>query len=508
MIGDTILELKNITKIFPGVKALDNVDFRIREGEINALIGENGAGKSTLIKIITGVYKQNEGKMFVNGKEVSFNSTRDAFSAGINVVHQERNLFPTFTVAENIMVEHYSDKMLKRVDQREINKSAEKYIEMVGLKVPPDKSVEGLSAGQQQLVEIAKALSSEAKIILLDEPTASISVNEAQMLIELVKKLREQGISFIFVSHKIEEIFQLADTVTVLRDGRNVLSLDSGEISSPIKDMTRDELITRMVGRTKEFQATKSRKFDNADVVLEVKELKSVDSPKPKSFQLRKGELLGWYGLVGAGRTEFARAIIGYDPVRGGEVFVNGEKVKAKSISQIQNKYKICYLSENRKEEGLFLDHNVKNNITSAILKKMKGFLFFLNMKKEQEVAQKFVKELQVKTPSLKQTVRNLSGGNQQKVCISKGLAMEPEVLIIDEPTVGIDIKTKAEIHRIMYDLTTQGKSVICITSDMPEMVQIADRIIVFKDGSIMGELENTRNYDVMSKEIMNLIMK
>ncbi len=508
MIGDTILELKNITKIFPGVKALDNVDFRIREGEINALIGENGAGKSTLIKIITGVYKQNEGKMFVNGKEVSFNSTRDAFSAGINVVHQERNLFPTFTVAENIMVEHYSDKMLKRVDQREINKSAEKYIEMVGLKVPPDKSVEGLSAGQQQLVEIAKALSSEAKIILLDEPTASISVNEAQMLIELVKKLREQGISFIFVSHKIEEIFQLADTVTVLRDGRNVLSLDSGEISSPIKDMTRDELITRMVGRTKEFQATKSRKFDNADVVLEVKDLKSVDSPKPKSFQLRKGELLGWYGLVGAGRTEFARAIIGYDPVRGGEVFVNGEKVKAKSISQIQNKYKICYLSENRKEEGLFLDHNVKNNITSAILKKMKGFLFFLNMKKEQEVAQKFVKELQVKTPSLKQTVRNLSGGNQQKVCISKGLAMEPEVLIIDEPTVGIDIKTKAEIHRIMYDLTTQGKSVICITSDMPEMVQIADRIIVFKDGSIMGELENTRNYDVMSKEIMNLIMK
>jgi ribose transport system ATP-binding protein len=506
--SNTILELKNITKVFPGVKALDNVDFSVKEGEIHALMGENGAGKSTLIKIITGVYKQNDGKMLVNGNEVSFNSPRDAFNAGINVVHQERNLFPTFTVAGNIMIEHYTDRMMKRINQREINQAAEKYIEMVGLKIPPTKSVESLSAGQQQLIEIAKALSSNAKIILLDEPTSSISVNEAEMLINLIKKLRDQGISFIFVSHKIEEVLGLADTITVLRDGKNVVSADTGEITSPVKGMTRDELITRMVGRTKEFQSLEIRNFDNANVVLETKDLRSVYSPKPKSFQLKKGELLGWYGLVGAGRTEFARVLIGSDVAIGGEQFVNGKKVKAKSIGQTLNKNKICYLSENRKEEGLFLDHNIKINITSSILKRLRGFMFFLNPRKEQEVAQKYTEELQIKTPSLKQTVRNLSGGNQQKVALSKGLAIEPDILIIDEPTVGIDVKTKSEIHRIMYDITTKDKSVICITSDMMEIVQIADRIIVFKDGRIAGELVNNKDYDKMSKEIMNLIME
>lgn len=507
MKGDTVLELKNITKIFPGVRALDNVDFSVKEGEIHALMGENGAGKSTLINIITGVFKQNEGKMFVNGKEVSFNSPRDAFNAGINVVHQERNLFPTFTVAENIMIEHYTDRMMRRINEREINRAAQKYIEMVGLKIPPTKSVESLSAGQQQLIEIAKALSSEAKIILLDEPTSSISVNEAEMLIGLIKKLRDQGISFIFVSHKIEEVMGLADAVTVLRDGRNVRTPGTGEISVPIKNLTREELITRMVGRTREFQSLEMRKFDKADVVLETRDLRSVDSPKPKSFKLRKGELLGWYGLVGAGRTEFARAIIGYDVAIGGEQYVNGRKVKARNITQTLNNNRICYLSENRKEEGLFLDHTVRDNISSAVLKKLRGILFLLSPKKELSLAQKFADELQIKTPSLKQTVRNLSGGNQQKVSLSKGLAVEPEILIIDEPTVGIDIKTKSEIHRIMYDLTEKGKSVICISSDMPEIVQLADRIIVFRDGMITGELINTKDYDDMSKKIMNLIM-
>ena len=507
MTDSTVLELKNITKIFPGVRALDNVDFSVKAGEIHALMGENGAGKSTLIKIITGVFKQNEGQMFVHGKEVSFNSPRDAFNAGINVVHQERNLFPTFSVAGNIMIEHYSDRMLKRVNQKEIIKTAEKYIQMVGLNIPPTKSVESLSAGQQQLIEIAKGLSSDARIILLDEPTSSISVKEAELLIELIKKLRDQGISFIFVSHKIEEVMGLADTVTVLRDGRNVKAAGTGEISIPVRDLTRDELITSMVGRTREFKSDEARDFERSEVVLEAKELRSVDSPKPKSFQLKKGELLGWYGLVGAGRTEFARVLIGYDAAISGEQYINGCKVRAKSITQTLNNNKLCYLSENRKEEGLFLDHNVKSNITSTILRKMRGVLIFLNPRKEQEVAQKYVEELQIKTPSLRQTVRNLSGGNQQKVSLSKGLAVEPDILIIDEPTVGIDIKTKSEIHRIMYEITEKGKSVICITSDMPEIVQIADRIVVFKDGAIVGVLVNTKNYDEMSKKIMSLIM-
>ncbi len=378
---------------------------------------------------------------------------------------------------------------------------------MVGLDVAATKNVEALSAGQKQLIEIAKALSSEAKIILLDEPTASISVNEASMLIDLIKKLRDKGISFIFVSHKIEEVFALADSVTVLRDGKNVVTMKTNEISAPVKDMTRDELIVRMVGRTEEFKSLDKRSFEKAKIVLETKGLRSVDSPKPKSFQLRQGELLGWYGLVGAGRTEFARTLIGYDPAIEGEQLINGKKVKVKNITQAQYKYKLSYLSENRKEEGLFLDHNVKINITSTILKKIQGFLGFLNLKKEQEIAEEYKNELQIKTPNLKQLVRNLSGGNQQKVSLGKGLAVEPDILIIDEPTVGIDIKTKSEIHKLMHGLTKKGKSVICITSDMPEIVQISDRIIVFKDGAIMGEIENTKSYDDMSKKIMNLII-
>ena len=295
--------------------------------------------------------------------------------------------------------------------------------------------------------------------------------------------------------------------MTVLRDGKNVASTKTGEISTPVKDLTRDELITRMVGRTEEFKSLKMRNFENAEVVLEAKDLRSVDSPKPKSFQLRRGELLGWYGLVGAGRTEFARTLIGFDPALEGEQYVNGKKVRAKSIMQMQYKHKLCYLSENRKEEGLFLDHNVKINITSTILERIKGLLGFLNLKKEQTIAQKYRENLQIKTPNLKQAVRNLSGGNQQKVSLGKGLAVEPDILIIDEPTVGIDIKTKAEIHRLMFHLTQQDKSVICITSDMPEIIQIADRIIVFKDGRIMGEITNTKVYEEMSKKIMNLIM-
>lgn len=507
MKGDTILELKNITKTFPGVVALDHVDFTIKEGEIVALMGENGAGKSTLIKIITGVYSPDVGQMFINGKEISFNNPRDAFAAGINVVHQERNLFPTFSVAENIMIEHYCDNMLKGINEKEINSKAQKYIDMVGLDSEATQNVEGLSAGKKQLIEIAKALSSEAKLILLDEPTASISVNEADMLIGLIKKLRDNGISFIFVSHKIEEVMNLADSITVLRDGKNVVSADHGEISTPTKSMTRDDLITRMVGRTEEFKSLQMREFDNAKVVLEAKGLRSVDSPKPKSFQLRKGELLGWYGLVGAGRTEFARTLIGYDPAIEGEQFINGQKVFAKSIHQTQSEYKICYISENRKEEGLFLDHSIKINLTSTVLTRIKGFLGFLNLKKEQDIAKYYQNELQIKTPNLRQLVRNLSGGNQQKVSLGKGLAVEPDILIIDEPTVGIDIKTKSDIHKLMYEITRENKSVICITSDMPELVQISDRIVVFKDGRIMGEINNTKVYEDMSKKIMNLIM-
>lgn len=502
-----ILELKNISKVFPGVRALDNVSFSVKKGEIHALMGENGAGKSTLIKVISGVYQPNEGSVFIDGEKVAFKNPRESFAHGINVVHQERNLIPTFTVAENIMLEQYSKDMLSTIDQKKINSDAEKYIKMVGLDISPTHGVETLSSGKKQLVEIAKALSSNAKIILLDEPTASISIKEAEALLQLIKNLRNENVTFIFVTHKLEEVFEIADTVTVLRDGKNTKVSGTENISVPIQDLTRDSLITLMVGRTEAFKAFEDRDFTDKEVVLESVGIRSVDSPKPKCFKLHKGELLGWYGLVGSGRTEFARALIGYDPPIEGDEYINGSKVKVKSIGQMQTKHKLYYLSENRKEEGLFLTHNIKINIVSSILGRLRNKLGLISQKEVDKLAKNYKDELEIKTPSLTQLVCNLSGGNQQKVSIAKGLSVNPDIIIIDEPTVGIDIKTKAEIHRLMWDLTNRGKSVICITSDMPEIIQIADRIVVFKDGQIQGELKNTKVYDHMSKKIMELIM-
>ena len=502
----TILELRNITKVFPGVKALDHVNFSLEEGEIHALMGENGAGKSTLIKIVTGIYQPDEGEILLDGKPIVFKDPRDVFQHSINVVHQERNLIPTFTVAENIMLEEYSANPFSRINEKAINEKAMEYIDAVGLNISPTKSVETLTAGKKQLVEIAKALSSNAKIILLDEPTASISQKEVGDLLDLVRRLRDRGVSFIFVSHKLEEVMSLVDRVTVLRDGKNAKGAGTPDVAVPIKELTRDGLITLMVGRTEEFRSLEHREFKDKEVVLEAKELRSVDSPKPKSFQLHKGELLGWYGLVGAGRTEFARALIGYDPPIAGEEYINGEKVEVTSIQQMQ-RHKLYYLSENRKEEGLFLEQTIIQNISSSILERIKNKLGFINRKEEEEIAKKFVEELSIKTPSLKQLVGNLSGGNQQKVSLAKGLSVEPDIIIIDEPTVGVDVKTKSEIHRLMYELTEAGKSVICITSELPELIAIADRVVVFRDGVIKGEMDNTKNYDEMSKKIMEMIM-
>lgn len=507
MTNNYVLELKNITKVFPGVKALDNVNFRLKKGEIHALVGENGAGKSTLIKILTGVYQPDEGKIFIDGKEVSLLNPQEAFSHGINVVHQERNLVPTFTVAENIMLEQYCRKMASKINQKKINQDAQKYIDLVGLDFEPTKNVEELTTGKQQLVEIAKSLSSEAKIIFLDEPTASISVKEGEDLLELIRNLRNQGYTFVFVSHKLEEVFNIADNVTVLRDGKNVKGIDIDDTQVPIKHLTRDKLITMMVGRKEEFEPFKNRDFSDKKIVLETKKVRSVNSPKPKSFSLYEGELLGWYGLVGAGRTEFARTLIGYDPPIEGEVYVNGKNINVKNIIQMQNKHKLYYLSENRKEEGLFLTHSVRINIASSMLNNLVNNFGMLDIKKEKVIADKFKEELNIKTSSINQLVMYLSGGNQQKVSIAKGLSVEPNILIIDEPTVGIDVKTKAEIHRLMYNLTSEGKSIICITSDLQEIIQIADRIVVFKTGSIMGELKNTKVYSEMSTKIMRLIM-
>jgi len=497
-----VLELKNISKSFPGVKALDNVSLTLNKGEVLALMGENGAGKSTLIKIITGVYTPDEGSILLNGENITFSNPHEPIHQGINVVHQERNLVPTFTVAENILLERITKKSFSMIDKNQLYKDAQQYIDMVGLNVSPETNVETLSAGQKQLIEIAKALSSNAKILLLDEPTASISLKEANKLIDTVRELQKQGVSFIYVSHKLEEIFQISSSVTVLRDGKN-----AGPKSS-IKELNRDSLISMMVGRKENklsFPIKEMKK--DSEIVLKVKDLRSNESYKKKSFQLAKGEILGWYGLVGSGRTELARVLTGIDPATSGDIEIKGKKVKINSVSDALNKYKIAYISENRKEEGLFLMHPIFNNVAASIWNRIRNRFFTLSMNTEKMIAEEYKSKLEIKTPSVLQIVGNLSGGNQQKVSIAKGLSTEPEILIFDEPTVGIDVKTKAEIHQLIWDLAESGKSVIVISSDMPEIIQLVDRILVFRNEEISGEIVNNKNYDVMSKEIMEKII-
>ena len=497
----TILELKNISKSFPGVKALDNVSLRLNEGEVLALVGENGAGKSTLIKIITGIYTPDEGEVYLYSKKVTMANSRKAFENGINAVHQERNLINTFTVAENILMEKITRKMLSKVNIKLINEEASKYLKIVGLDVLPDQNVDSLCAGQKQMLEIARSLSSDARLIMLDEPTASISMKEAEILLDTVRKLREQGLSFIYVSHKLEEVFSIADSVCVIRDGKN-----AGPILAT-KELDRNKLITMMIGRSENTKGYPPRDMSNQHVVLEAKEISSKLCPHKCSFKLHQGEILGWYGLVGAGRTEVARQIIGFDQIIKGQLYINGKTVKIKSPKDALKKIHIAYISENRNEEGLFLIHSIKTNISSSIWQKISNRIGLLDIKKEKVTAEKYKSELEIKTPDVNQLVNNLSGGNRQKVSISKSLAVSPEILIIDEPTVGIDVKTKAEIYNIIWKLSQEGMPIIIISSDMPELIRISDRMLVFRDGYIIGELNNSKDYDTMSKKIMEYIV-
>jgi len=496
-----VLEMSNISKSFPGVKALDHVSFFMEEGEIHALMGENGAGKSTLIKIISGVHTADEGSMKVFGEEMVFQSPRHAFSKGISVVHQERNLVPTFTVAENILLERIAENTFQKVRWNKIFDDAVEFMEMVGLEISPYQYVENISAGQKQLIEIARALSLRARIILLDEPTASLSLKEAEHLIETIRKLKIQGVSFMYVSHKLEEVFEIADCVTVLRDGRN-----AGP-SKLISEIDRAGLIEMMVGRNQDTKMFSDRDRTDREVVLEVRNFRSKKSPKANSFKLHNGEILGWYGLVGAGRTELVKGIIGADKEVKGEIFLKGKRIKIRTVEEALKKANIVYVSENRQEEGLFLQHPITRNIAASIWSRLRNRMGLLNIKEENRLAEEYKLKLDIRTPSIHQLSGNLSGGNKQKVCISKGLCTKPEIIIFDEPTVGIDIKTKAEIHELIRKLADEGISIIVISSDMPEIVQLVDRMIVFKDGEIKGELHNTKDYEVISHKIMDSIV-
>lgn len=494
------LLINKVSKEFPGVLALNEVNLTLTGGTVHALLGENGAGKSTLIKIITGVYVADSGSMKVNGEEKSFNNPIESTEAGIAVVHQERNLIPEFSVEENITL-HNPPLKFGVIDRAERTRLAKQALQTLGFEIDLNERVKNLSVAQMQLVEIAKALVTNAKIILLDEPTASITGSETKKLFDVVRKLKEQGTAVLFVSHKLEEVYEICDTVTVLRDGVSVLE------SKSLSDYKQGEIVDLMVGRHLAERKNVIRKIDRSKKpVIELKNLSTALGHRNINLSLYPGEVLGMYGLVGAGRSELARSILGLHAVTNGQILLNGVEVKIKNFRDALHKFRIGYVTENRKEEGLFLDFPVRKNISVTILSKILQKLSVINPKKEDEVATKYVDRLGIKVVDNNQLALTLSGGNQQKVSVSKWLAAETKILVIDEPTVGVDVRTKASFHELITQLADEGLSIILISSDLAEMVAVADRILVMRRYELVGDLDNSKDYQSMSRSIMNSI--
>jgi ribose transport system ATP-binding protein len=492
------LAIEGVKKSFPGVRALDGVSLHLRAGEIHALMGENGAGKSTLIKIITGVHRPDTGRVLLDGVPVEFRSPRSALSAGIGAVHQERNLIPRFSVGENIMLERLPTRN-GLVDYATIDREAGRFLRLLDLSIDTRTEVRALSVAQMQMVEIAKALSLEAKVLLLDEPTASITGHETVALFAVLRKLRAEGVTILYVSHKLEEVFALADRITVLRDGAIAAA------NEPIRDMDRPRLVSLMIGREERVANLKARKSQDGEMMLEARGLSTATGHSGIDLTLRRGEILGLYGLVGAGRSELAHAILGGE-ITGGELLIRGRPAHPRDMHEALLRYRIGYVSEDRKQEGLILQHSVRSNIAITIWRRLAGALGLIAPRKETAAVNPFVARLEVRTPSLAQPVGNLSGGNQQKVSIAKWLAAETEILIIDEPTVGIDIKTKTRLHELIGEIAESGIAVLLISSDMPEMVTLADRILVMHGYRIVGEVANDHRYETTSKAIMSHI--
>ncbi len=490
----------NITKTFPGVRALSEVSIRLQPGSIHALLGENGAGKSTLIKVITGVHQADSGQLLVAGQPVQLRDIHAANAAGIAVVHQERHLIPRFSIGENIMLDRLGKGPLSTVDYAHVHAEAAKWLAALELDLDPRIIVERLSVAKMQLVEIAKALSYQARVLLLDEPTASLTSHETDALFAQLRKLRDAGVSIVFVSHKLEEVLEICDHVTVLRDGRNACD------SQPIAGMTRHDLVQLMIGRGEQITNWKPRDRAVGQPVLELQGVATEVGHRAVDLKLHKGEILGLYGLIGAGRTELAKAIIGRYRVTAGTVRVKGEVARIGSVATARDRYRIGYVSEDRKGEGLILIHSVLENAGITLWQRLANAVGFLTRGRVEQEALPSIRKLEVKTPSLDQIIGNLSGGNQQKVSVAKWLAAGVEVLIVDEPSIGIDIKTKAYLHQLLRDLSDQGTAILLITSDMPEMITLADRIAVMNGFAITGELPNSRDYGLMSSAIMNLI--
>jgi len=480
MAKETVLEMKNITKTFPGVKALDKVDFSLKKGEVHALVGENGAGKSTLMKVLNGIHPRDEGKIILKGEPVEFENTKEAQKAGLAIIHQELELIPYLNVAENIFLGR-EDRNGIFINYQKLYQKTEEVLDMLGVDIDPKAQIKDLNIGSQQMVEIAKAVSQNADILVMDEPTSSLTNQEIDILFELIARLKEQEIAIVYISHRLEEVFEICDRVTVLRDGQFV-----GEVET--SNTNEDQLIKMMVGRTIEDRFPEMN-FNATDEILKIENLTVPDEINSASFSLKKGEILGIAGLMGSGRTELAKAIFGVFKEKSGDIYYRGKKIEIKSPADAINNG-IYYLSENRKEEGLVLGLSVANNISVSVLKSMLKANTFIDSNAENNLARKYIEDLKIKTPSEKQLVKNLSGGNQQKVVISKLLSTKPEVVIFDEPTRGIDVGAKREIYNLMQELIDDGVAVILISSELPEVLNLSNRIIVMHEKKIMGELD------------------
>ena len=478
---ETILELKNITKIFPGTIALDKVNFDLRKGEIHALIGENGAGKSTLIKIISGILLPNSGEIYLDGKLVNISNPLIAQHYGIAAIQQEPTIFPDLNVAENVFMGHMEyDRFTKRLKWKKMYEATEKLLKALEVKLNPREKVKNLSIANQQLVEIVKALSLNSRILIMDEPTSALTLHEVDELFGIIKQLQNSGTSIIYISHRIEETFEIADRVTVLRDGHYIGTRNVSETNV-------DELIRMMIGRTLSNIFPKTN-IEKGETVLKVESLTKEDQFNNISFELHKGEILGFAGLVGAGRTEVARAIFGLETNVYGNIFINNEKIHIKSPSAALA-HGIAYLPEDRQQQGLILPMDITKNITLPILDKLVK-LGWLNNDREITTAKKYATMLDVKAPGLWQKVLQLSGGNQQKVVLAKWLATNPKVLILDEPTKGIDVGAKAAVHKFMNELASHGLGIMMISSELPEILGMSDRIVVMCEGRITAVFE------------------
>ncbi len=472
------VSLRGISKAFGATQALSDVSFDLLSGEVHGLVGENGAGKSTLVKILAGVHQADSGTILLDGQPTQIHGPAHARSLGIAVVHQEPRLFPDLTVAENVFIGHAPAGPLGTVDWRGTRQAAESLFQELDVPIDVGSPVRGQSMADQQLIEIAKALSVEARVLILDEPTASLSAHEVDRLFTIVRRLRDRGVSIMFVSHRLNEVFDLTDRATVFRDGRHVVTADT-------RDMSTADMVRHMVGRT----VSLFPKVENpiGDVVLDVRGLSRKGAFREVSFVVRRGEILGFAGLVGAGRTEVARVIFGIDHRDAGEIVLGGQRATFRSPSEAMHAG-IAYLPEDRHLEGLVLDFSIAQNVTLPILPRLFRRLL-VNGAAERRVAHEHTQQLNVRMTGIDQLAASLSGGNQQKVVLAKWLASKPTVLILDEPTRGIDIGAKVEVHRIIAELAASGLAIILISSDLPEVLAMSDRILVFHEGRITAEI-------------------